>query len=213
MKINFLGDSITEGACAATPQENYVSRVGQILGCEVRNYGIGGTRIARQKDLTKDNYGEDFVARADTMDTDADLVFVFGGTNDYGHGDAAFGAPDSKDVYTFYGALNLLIEKLVAVYGKEKLCFILPLHRYNEDNPYGEGRKEKKGEPFSAYLSAIRSAIENAGVDYLDFEKEFPVPATNTPTEILQDGLHPNSKGHAILADKICAYVRAKISD
>ena len=210
MKINFLGDSITEGACASKVEENYVSRVGQIMGCEVRNYGIGGTRIARQKDLTKDYYGADFVERADNMNTDADFVFVFGGTNDYGHGDAEMGTLDSKDVYTFYGALNVLIEKLVNVYGKENLCFILPLHRYDEENPYGEGRKPVKGEPLSGYVSALRTTVEKWGIDYLDFEEEFPVPDTNTPSDILADGLHPNSKGHAILADKICAYLKNK---
>ena len=44
----------------------------------------------------------------------------------------------------------------------------------------------------------------------LDFEEEFPIPDTNTPSDILQDGLHPNSKGHAILANKICAYLQSK---
>ena len=46
MKINFLGDSITEGVGASAPENNYVSLVGKKTGHEVINYGISGTRIA-----------------------------------------------------------------------------------------------------------------------------------------------------------------------
>ena len=46
LKINFLGDSITEGCMASKPENGYVSLIGKMLNAEVRNYGIGGTRIA-----------------------------------------------------------------------------------------------------------------------------------------------------------------------
>ena len=48
MKINFLGDSITQGAGASCVATQYVSLVGEMLACEARNYGEGGTRIAKQ---------------------------------------------------------------------------------------------------------------------------------------------------------------------
>ena len=52
MKINFLGDSITEGACATASGMRYSSLACQMLGAEENNYGIGGTRIAKQKNPT-----------------------------------------------------------------------------------------------------------------------------------------------------------------
>lgn len=212
MKIYFLGDSITQGAGASCEQTKYVNVVGQILGCEVRNYGEGGTRIAKQTVPSEESiYDRDFLMRADGMDDDADLVFVFGGTNDYGHGDAALGDMESTDEYTFCGAVNSLIKKLSARYGKEKLCFILPIHRYDEDNVYGEGNKAKAGEPLSTYVALLKEILQKNGVETLAFEKEFPIPATNDGTDGLTvDGLHPNDKGHRILAEKICEYIRAK---
>ena len=97
MKINFLGDSITRGAGASVYEKSYVESVGKILGCEVYNYGVGGTRIATQKVTFEDTmYDEHFMLRAVKME-DSDFVFVFGGTNDYGHGDAMFGKPGDND--------------------------------------------------------------------------------------------------------------------
>ena len=211
MIINFLGDSITQGAGASREENTYVALVGAMLGCTVRNYGIGGTRLARQTVPSSDPiYDEDFLKRSKTMKDDADFLFVFGGTNDYGHGDAEFGALDSEDVYTFCGAANTLYSELIRRYGKEKICVVLPLHRYDEANPYGDGSKRKAGAILQDYVSALTAIAQKHGLYVMEFEKEFPIPATNTGDELTVDGLHPNDKGHRILAEKVCAYVRAK---
>lgn len=212
MKINFLGDSITAGAGASSESNRYVNLVGTLLGCDARNYGKGGTRIAKQRIPSEClDYDEDFLVRSVTMDDDADWVFVFGGTNDYGHGDAEFGDVDGKDAYTFCGAVNSLIDALSARYGKEKLCFILPLHRYNEDNPYGEGNKAKAMGPLSAYVARLKEILAKQQIETLAFEEEFSVPESNLGEDGLTvDGLHPNDVGHRIIAEKICGYIRAK---
>ena len=211
MRILFLGDSITQGAGASCPEERYVDVVGELLGCEALNFGVGGTRIARQTTPSQESiYDEDFLKRSEEMPLNADIVFVFGGTNDYGHGDAEMGNMDSKDVYTFCGAVNVLIETLSKKYGKENLCFILPLHRYNEDNPYGEGNKAKAGAPLSVYVETLRGLVTAQGVEYLDLNGYFPIPQTNAGDEYTVDGLHPNSQGHRLIAEKIAEYVRAK---
>ena len=125
MVINFLGDSITEGAGAGSPENMYVNLVGQKLGAAVNNYGVGGTRIARQTTPTDPpRADEDFLIRAAKMDKNADFVFIFGGTNDFGHGDAPLGKFGDKTPYTFYGAAALLCEYLLGIYGKDRLCFI-----------------------------------------------------------------------------------------
>ena len=113
-KVNFLGDSITEGAGVSCDE----ARFSDILArecefAEMRNYGIGGTRIAEQRIVPGEWVDErDYCRRYKTMDPDADIIVVFGGTNDYGHGDAEFGDTNSRDRYTFCGALNCLIEAL-----------------------------------------------------------------------------------------------------
>ena len=208
MKINFLGDSITEGACATASGMRYSSLACQMLGAEENNYGIGGTRIAKQKNPKPNAWKDDkdFITRAPTMDKDADFTFVFGGTNDYGHGDVPLGCIDDETEYTFYGALKQLVEYLLSVYGKQKLCFILPIHRYNEDNPFGEGNKAVAGASLSAYVQAEKEVFECYGVEYLDFSGLFPIPMVNTGDDLTADGLHPNNKGHELLAKAIVQY-------
>ncbi|MBR5504698.1 MAG: hypothetical protein IKV73_00115 [Clostridia bacterium] len=53
-------------------------------------YGKSATRIAKQQDVQTPDYDNAyFVTRVADMDDDIDVIVVFGGTNDYGHGDAA----------------------------------------------------------------------------------------------------------------------------
>ncbi len=209
LTINFLGDSITEGAWATEPKYNYVSRVGEKLGCKTNNYGISGTRIAMQTIPSANPvFDKDFLTRAKGMGT-ADLVFVFGGTNDYGHGDSEIGELTSSDSHTFCGAVRNLANYLCNHYGKRNVCFILPLHRYDEDNPRGEfGLQTKLRPSLKEYVKAEIAVLDDMDVRYLDFRNAFPLPVTNTPTEYFQDGLHLTNKGHELLAVLIADYVR-----
>ena len=50
LKIAFLGDSITEGVGASSPDAFYHSVLKEKCGlAEALNYGISGTRVSRQK--------------------------------------------------------------------------------------------------------------------------------------------------------------------
>lgn len=52
LKINFLGDSITEGVGVSTPENIYWNRLSRDCNlAEARGYGIGGTRFAKQVNL------------------------------------------------------------------------------------------------------------------------------------------------------------------
>jgi lysophospholipase L1-like esterase len=216
MKINFLGDSITSGGGAGSVEKSYVSVFERITGYEVRRYGAGGTRIAKQRTPSPvATWDRDFQERALTMEKDADFVFVFGGTNDYGHGDAPLGSFDDKDPYTFYGGLRCLIEYLLGVYGKEKLCFITPLPRYMEDDAKGEnGGKPHEVAPLSKYVEIIREVTSAYGIAVLDLyaEQFFPRPTTDKGDDYTADGLHPNAEGHARLAERIARYLKEKIA-
>lgn len=206
MVINFLGDSITEGAGAGSPENMYVNLVGQKLGAAVNNYGVGGTRIARQTTPTDPpRADEDFLIRAAKMDKNADFVFVFGGTNDFGHGDAPLGKFGDKTPYTFYGAAALLCEYLLGIYGKDRLCFILPLHRTGENSVYGDGRKKQPSATLAEYINALLQVLSHYGVGYMDIRDKFPPQKFS---ELTADGLHPNAKGNQIIADSVCDYLK-----
>ena len=192
MKAIFLGDSITEGVGASSEANKYVNKVAEICGVEVKNFGVSGTRIAR----------------AEVMDKDADKVFVFGGTNDYGHGDAKIGNENDDSPYTFNGGLNNLMKRLIGTYGKDKICFILPIRRFLEEDLFGQGHRKEPTLNLKGYVDIIRSKCEKDGVDYIDLYNDgIPKPLTDKGDEYTADGLHPNDKGHLFIAEKIKEYL------
>lgn len=213
MKILFLGDSITQGVGASEEKYNYVNRVRDELRASVINYGVSGTRIGRQTLMRHSPmFNYDFRLRAEIMECEADLVFVFGGTNDYGHGMLRLGDKDTRDEDTFVGNLRLLIDYLIVKYGREKLCFILPLHRSDEDGYACKGEElNEQGAPLVDYVNAMRYVLREYAVDFIDlYDNGIPKPEVNTGDEYTVDGVHPNNKGHKLIADKVCEYVRAR---
>ena len=205
MKINFLGDSITQGAGASCEATKYVSVVGQILNCEVRNYGIGGTRIAKQ--TLPSDYDQDFLGRIDKMNNACDIVIIFGGTNDFGHGDAPLGEMEDDTEYTFYGALKSAIRKVKEKYPNSYFMMITPLHRTCENNPKGEGLKQKESALLSEYVAAIKEVTNIYNIPTLDLfnDKDFKL---DNPFWLSADGVHPNDEGHRLLGEKIYDFLR-----
>ena len=205
LTINFLGDSITEGYGVNDVKNCFVSRIAAETGCICRNYGISGTRIARQKKASVyPMHDLDFVARVPCMGEDADLIVVFGGTNDFGHGDAPLGCMDDRDVFTFYGALHTLYSSLKARYSGKPIVVITPLQRARP--------LEKSIVPaLSDYVDIIKQVAAFYDLPVLDlFQQSRLHPRTEQLRErYLPDGLHPNDEGHAILASEILTFLQA----
>ena len=134
MTFNFLGDSITEGVGTTSPDKRYFELIKIKCGLsQVNGYGISGTRFAKQITPSETpSFDKYFVSRVDEM-VDADGVVVFGGTNDFGHGDAPIGTPSDRAPDTFYGACHTLFSKLVEKYPGKPIVIMTPLHRATED--------------------------------------------------------------------------------
>ena len=202
--INFLGDSITEGKGVLDPQNRFVDRIAAEGECFCRNYGVGGTRIARQsKASDPTRYDLDYNARFLCMDHNADLLVVFGGTNDFGHGDAPMGSKGDSGVYTFYGAVQSLYTSIRTRYDSNQVIILTPLHRFRPEEESMEPRLVE-------YVDVIRElAIENH-FHVLDLYHDSKIhPRLNHVREMLvPDGLHPNDEGHQILAEEIIEFSR-----
>ena len=138
------------------------------------------------------------------MDHDADLIVVFGGTNDFGHGDAPLGTMDDKSVYTFYGAVQSLFNDLKMHYSNDQIIILTPLHRFRSE--------EESMEPhLDEYVGIIRDQAREYQFHVLDlYEKSKIHPRLENVREMLvPDGLHPNDEGHAILAKEIIDFLCA----
>ena len=200
--VLFLGDSITEGVGASSVDKCFVSLI-QDKNQEARvyNYGVGGTRIAPQLEvLAKGEERNDFVYRATTMPDGADLVCVFGGTNDYCHGDVPMGDPSNPN--SFRGALKTLSEYLINRYPEARIVFFTPLHRVD----FLERVKKPDGEfELIDYVNAIKENAEYYSFPVLDLWSVSGLqPAVPIIREtFMPDGLHPGDKGY----EKLCQIV------
>ena len=197
--FNFLGDSITESWGASAPSKAFHQLIMNEQNMEhAYNYGVGGSRIARQTVPNKVNTKEDltFEIRAEVMDRNADAVVVFGGTNDYGHGDAPMGEIDSEDIYTFCGAVNSLITKLKKDFPNADIIFMTPIHRVGEDEPHAPESKT-----LADYAEAIKVICQKRDIKLIDLFGMNPIDPSDE--NLVPDGLHPNDAGHRILADVV----------
>lgn len=208
-KINFLGDSITEGCGTSGAGKRFSDLIAAKTGAVCRNYGIGGTRIARQFRINDKYVDEgDYCARVAQMDPDADIVVVFGGTNDFGHGDAPIGTPTDRTDGTFYGAMHVLCNRLLEKYPDAAVVFITPLHRCNEASLRGDNKPMDIGN-LKTYVDIIREVTEYYSLPVIDLYATSGLqPLVPVIKEkFVPDGLHPNDAGHVILADKIIAFL------
>ena len=206
-KVNFLGDSITEGTGTSCKDAMFSEILRRELElAEARNYGIGGTRIAEQRIVPGEWIDErDFCRRYKTMDPDADVVVVFGGSNDYGHGNADFGTPLSDTPKTFCGALNCLMRGLIEMYPASEIVFLTPIKRSEGDAP------NSRGYTLKMYSDAIKEAAERYSIPVLDLYLLSGItPEIEAQREALcPDGLHPNDAGHMRLASRIKGFLKS----
>ena len=207
-KINFLGDSITQGVGASDVNKtHFIALMRESLHlAAARNYGISGTRIARQLHPEGDPYaGKDFCARYAGMDDDADIVVVFGGTNDFGHGDAHLGRFTDRGDDTFYGACHTLFAGLCRKYPRATIVVVTPTHRLDEF------AQQKTTEPLVDYVRAEREVAEYYSLPVLDLYAVSGIqPEIPELRELyMPDGLHPSDAGHARIAERLTAFLRA----
>lgn len=202
-KFNFLGDSITEGhGTSDWATKPYHQQLKANAGlAEARNYGIGGTKIARLQTVTDHPFDQDFNLRAPTMDKDADGVVVFGGTNDFGHRTIPLGTFEDRDMHTFYGGLHTLCLYLIKEYVGKTIVFMTPIHRLEENaDPNNETSR-----PLICFIKAIREVCEYYSIPVLDLYKESGMHGNVWAwcEKYMPDGLHPNDLGHEIIASKL----------
>ncbi len=207
-KALFLGDSITYGAGTSDPDKcGFVSAFAELSGCVCKNYGVCASRIAHQ--INTDPYDRDFIVRAAEMDEDADIVVVFGGTNDFGHGHAPFGTFDSRDPYTFYGACHTLSSYLIERYPNATIVVMTPLHRLSENVTVNE--IGIPCHPLIDYVHAEREVAEYYSLPVLDlFATSGLQPCVPAIRErYMPDGLHPNDAGAKRIAERLYGFLVA----
>lgn len=207
-KVWFIGDSITEGVGASCEETRFTEVLKRSANlAEIKNYGISGTRIARQQTINPDSEYMDvnsFCERYDQMDEGADIIVVFGGTNDYGHGDAPFGTFEDRTMDTYCGALHYLMRGLIEKFPTSTIVFMTPIHREEENK-----ENESNHLPLKPYIDKMRETAEYYSIPVLDlFASGGICPDIPAQKEAFcPDGLHPNDAGNKMIAERLQAFL------
>lgn len=209
-KILLLGDSITAGSGVKSIEDVYWKQLERNTGARCVGYGIGGTRFAKQFDADDYERLGNFCTRAHNMEDKADIIVVFGGTNDFGHGDAPFGKIGDKTPETFCGAVDNVINTLINKYPDALIVFMTPAHRLNESGFLLNERGLRREHDLAEYVDAIITICGNYSVPVFDL---FRVGGIQPNVDIMRekfmpDGLHPNEAGAARIAKRLEMFLR-----
>lgn len=203
---NAVGDSITEHNFRTT--KNYQDYIAEWIGCTVNNYGSSGTGWYCS--------GE-FYDRIDDLNSNADLITVFGGTNDWaevGSNLVLGNYGDTSGSTSFYGAVDQALVNLINKYPTKTIAVFTPIPRANAFNNAVNGR----GITMTQVVDAIIKVCEKYSVPVLDLYRVsnlYPWNATANQAYFScdsapnGDGLHPNALGHEILAHKILTFLNS----
>lgn len=218
--INVLGDSITEGVGARTPDKAYPVVLSKLTGAVVNNYGLSSSRIT---DITGGlSNPASFIDRMYSMDKSADLVIVFGGTNDFWFGDCPIGKRTDTSVSTFYGALNTMIPYLKGAHPNADIVFIVPYQQSKDADMTHSYKRSTYGDFGTGTLKQYRTALldrcEYYGVPVLDLYADYEMNLADNRQSLelygnyLCDGCHLNDAGYNLLARKIYSFIMQDLS-
>ncbi len=208
-KVGFLGDSITAGAVATKEENRFTSVFQTISNSTVFVNGICGTRIARQAEPScNPEFDQYFASRISDLESKLDYIIIFGGTNDFGHGDAPLGCIEDTMPDTFYGAIYDLVAKIKDKYKDSIIYVVTPLHRLDEYMDFNEWKLPLK-KSLKEVANAIKEVSDKLNVKVIDlYNNDELNPFTGDGIKYFSsDGLHPNDLGHKKIAELIYNYM------
>lgn len=216
--IDFLGDSITEGVGVTDRVNNrYDNVLKKNVGLAATyNYGIGGTRLAHQrKPSAKPRHDLCFCGRAYDLNKDADIIVVYGGINDYFHGDAPFGQMGDTTPATFCGGVYFLMNLLRTEYPGKTVVFMTPARSCYDGNdgskPSNRPIKGPDAKELLCYVDVIEKTAAQFDIPVLNLYKNLGIDPVKPEDKekYTVDGLHFNDAGHHILAARLREFLEA----
>lgn len=198
---NVVGDSITVGTGAT---KSYHAWIKEWINCTVNNYGIDGTGYNMQYPLAS---GNAFYQRINVLDANADLITVFGGTNDYGQSGTVIPLgtiADTDGSISFYGAVHSTLTQLINKYPTKTIAVFTPI-------PRQYGNLARNGIVLEDIAIAITNVCKKLSIPVLDLYHESNMYINNDDylTAEMPGGLHPNEAGHKRMALKILAFLNS----
>lgn len=197
-KAVFFGDSITAGVSSApnwgVTTNRYTTVLSSYFGMIEQNIGVSGSSICN-----KDNDITPIVSEVNSYNGEADIVFIAGGTNDFGGSpQSPLGLLGDTTEDSFYGAMDSICRKLQTNYPNAIVFFITPINRTVESSD------SQALYTLNDYRNAIFEVAVKYGFNVIDGSM-FGFPTfgeSDKPIKdlLLADGLHPTDIGHKFFA-------------
>jgi lysophospholipase L1-like esterase len=205
-KIIFLGDSITEQG--ESFDDGFISLLRQNLSqeeFELVGKGIGGHKVSNL--LTR--------YKADVIDLNPDIVFIYIGINDVWH-KYDFGTGSDIDLYE--KGLRTIISDIKSLGSKIVLCTPTVIGENTGDFVLGNQFKdvetmEKMNGDLDTFSEVVRKLSNEYGTELLDLRKIFmdylaENNINNDAAGILTtDGVHLNEQGNKLIADQMIKFI------
>ena len=205
-KIIFLGDSITEQG--ESFDDGFISLLRQNLSqeeFELVGKGIGGHKVSNL--LTR--------YKADVIDLNPDIVFIYIGINDVWH-KYDFGTGSDIDLYE--KGLRTIISDIKSLGSKIVLCTPTVIGENTGDFVLGNQFKdvetmEKMNGDLDTFSEVVRKLSNEYETELLDLRKIFMdyLAENNTNNDaagiLTTDGVHLNEQGNKLIADQMIKFI------
>lgn len=207
-KIAVLGDSWSDTSnhtCTKRWHDWIAEKTGAVIQCAA----VSGTGYKCGTD--NDNTVSNFMQQALTIDSDTDLVIIFGSGNDCGTGSKTnfdFGTAKDKTADTLGGCMNITLDNIQSTAPNARILMLSPAPWINYD-PWWEGATTGR---MGVYTELMKNVAAYRGIRFKDMYHSSDMHPQNTDFKAAfynSDGVHPNDAGQKRMYPDILAEVKA----
>lgn len=201
IKIVAFGNSTTAERKAI--HKVYAQRLPDLLkkymvDCEVINCGVGGSHTGHleDNDRHKVRHALDRL-QPDVLEQQPDLVIMQFGINDSYVDTNDPESPSRISVSNFRKNMTFIIDEIKKA--DIQVILLTP-------NPFGSNKEQWRHQRLESYVEVIRELAMNMKIAFIDvyaLYREYDKIPGQQIDDLLLDGVHPNDKGHEILAEKL----------
>lgn len=199
-----FGDSLT--AVNDTSLKFYHDYIKDKIECIVDNYAYSGSGYSVA------GSGVPFYTRVDQImvSPPPDVVTIFGSLNDLNSDGLPLGTATDADTSTICGCMNLTFDTLI---NRLSINGIVPVVGVISPTPWmSRGLGNTSAE---AYCAALESICKAKGIPYLDlFHSSGLRPDIATCKTLMfdEEGIHPNTLGHKVIAARVEKFLLSLVS-
>lgn len=165
--ICFDGDSITYGTNLANVKDAYPYVMALNLKCAIENKAIGGSTIAVKESSPTER--TPLSTRYTELNPNAKGIFMAAGSNDWFYEWTPVGTMADRTVYTFYGALHVLMSGLKNRYPDIPIVFFTPIQRYQGGTfAISPSAKNSYGYTLRQYCNIIKEVADDYAIHVID---------------------------------------------